>query len=150
MANERIIRFRVSDAFYDTVLQKVDEKGITISDFVRDELYRAVELRKDPLHSTDLLFVFAYLENYRNTPKSVCTYEIKHLLDIIKRHYPYLEYELQKVFDKLILGLKNILGDMKMYKDADDFTLSLGEGKRDINFDYDTFYEYTNGRLPYR
>ena len=149
MTKDKIIRFRISDPVYEAISKKVREKGMTMSDYSRDTLMKSV-MTTDPLHTTDLLFVFAYLEYNRNELKGVCTYEVKHLIDIINKHYPDLEYELQKVFDKLILGLNNILRDMAMYKDNDEYYISFGKANNEIDFNYDLFYKYTDGRLPYR
>ena len=149
MKNLKSIHTRVSDTLFGEIIKKVEEKGITISDYNRDILTKSVE-PFDSLHSTDLLFVFAYIEYTRDSPKGVCKYEVKHLLNIINKHYQYLTNELQMEFDKVIQGLEAILKDMKIYGFLDEFLISFGDGVDDINFDFDVFYKCTNGHLPYR
>jgi len=149
MKSKKIIHARVSDSLYESISDKAKIDGTTISDFSRRQLAQSMEY-ENPYHATDLLFVFAYIESNSGTCKDVCAYEIKHINDIVKRHYPNLEPELKVVFNEVIAKMNRFIEKANLFGFNDELTLCFGNGLEDINFDYNTFYKCTKGKLPYR
>lgn len=149
MKNNKIIHTRVPDTLYEGISKKADIDGITISDYCRKQLTKSVEY-ENPLHATDLLFVFAYIESNCGTCKDVCAYEVKHILDILEKHYFYLEPEMKLIFDEVIIKMERFLKNVNLFGFNDELILCFGNRPDDINFDYNRFFNCTEGKLPYR
>ena len=149
MKNETTIHVRMPEELHLQLNEEASKKGVSASRLIRDAISDSSST-SNPYHSTDLLFVFAYLEQGSYESKDVCEYEVRHLLDIINKHYPNLKKGLQLLFDNVISGLDEVLKDM--IKDEENMSGSVSFGNRvsDIQVDFNNFYELTDGRLPYR
>ncbi len=149
MKNNKVIHARIPETLYETISDIAGREGITISDYFRNQLSQSIKI-ENPLHSADLLFVFAYIESNGDSCKDVCGYEVKHIINVINRHYQNLEPELQLVFDEVITKMNRFLKKVNLFGFNEELILCFGEDEDSINFDFQTFYKCTDGRLPYR
>ncbi len=111
MKNESTLHVRMPEELHLRLNEEANSKGISSSRYVRDSISNSFA-PTNSYHSTDLLFLFAFIEYNREDSKSVCIYEVKHLLDIVNKHYYNLEIGMQYIFENVINGLKSILNDM--------------------------------------
>ena len=149
MKNETTIHVRMPEELRLQLNEEASKKGVSASSLIRDAISDSSST-SNPYHSTDFLFSLAYMEYYNDRYKFVCMYEVKHLLDIIKKHYPNLELDLQLLFDKVLFGLNDVLKLMMEDEDSESESIRFGSEVGDIQVDFDKFYELTDGRLPYR
>ena len=149
MKAEKIVHARMSEDLHSRLNEEASIKGISLSRLIRDLISECIN-SSNPYHSTDFLFLLAYMESNRFDDKYVCEYEIKHLLDIINKHYPNIEKGLQLLFDSVIIGLEEVLEDVIEYEDSESMSIRFGTKERDIQVDFNKFYKLTDGRLPYR
>ena len=146
MTKEKFIRFRVSESFHNAITENAVANKMSVSGYSRKVIKRSVKKIKDPFKSDDFLHLAQWTFTVKDSDPEAHIFDVKHYLKIIKKYYPLLDANLQKLFDKVIKDLKEIKMDHKKYKNTEfddgEFFYRFGKENNELSFNYEEFHDY--------
>ena len=155
MKKEKTIHIRVSDTLYEKMAKKALQSDVTVSGFTRvifEKYLEDADSISDPFESDEFISFIQWVYNVKYYPLSARIYDIRHYLSVIEKYYPYLDLTVQKLFDKVVKNLNQLITESKKHtKEYPDFefvdAFQFGREKSDFSFDYDSFEKYLEDKF---
>ena len=146
MAKDKTIHIRVSDTLYDRLSKSAETCEMTVSGYSRKVLKSSVKLVKYPFKSDEFLHMAQWIYTVRDENPQAHIFDVKHYMKIIEKYYPFLDSELQKLFENVIRDLNAILRDYKMLTKTElkdvEFIYQFGQENNELYFNYEEFQKY--------
>ena len=138
MTKEKFIRFRVSESFHNAITENAVANKMSVSGYSRKVIKRSVKKIKDPFKSDDFLHMAQWTFTVRDKNPQALIFDVRHYLKIIKKYYPILDANLQKLFDNVIKDLKTLIKDLKKWDNiGEELYYQFGENGNELYIDYD-------------